>query len=159
MIPVSPPCPKRSKLHCLYAGLLVAACVVVLIAWRTWVLEGGIDELYTSSEKPLPSDGRPAFVVSKRQLSVFQLSRDANPLMRLRAFFDLARRRVTRPTPGIALFGPRQTTLETVRGLATECAFLTGDRYLVGREIAEETVLFGHTNSLKGNQWLTKKRS
>ena len=59
-----------------------------------------------------------------------------------------------RPNPGTYTFPSTSDQRCSIHGLLNQCTAMSGVRYLIDKNVATGTVNFGHTNALKGSQWI-----
>jgi hypothetical protein len=59
-----------------------------------------------------------------------------------------------KPHPLSYSFGASPTNRCSIHGLLNQCTEVTGVRYVIAKDVAAGTVMFGPTNTLNGAQWV-----
>jgi hypothetical protein len=122
--------------------LLVVVMFILLLA-------GAILMTLPPRQSPLLAD--PRFVVTTKP----SFGVPANAPLKSRAFvwWMKFRQRYAKPHPLSYSFGASPTNRCSIHGLLNQCMEVTGVRYVIAKDLAAGTVMFGPTNTLNGAQW------
>lgn len=118
-----------------FIGAVILACLLFMAF------------LFRSSPiSPLQHDAR--FVVTTRPTIGFP----PNATLTQRVFTWWQRNRPPRPLA--YSFGAAPTNRCSIHGLLNQCMEVTAVRYVIAKDVAAGSVMFGHTNALNGIQWV-----
>jgi hypothetical protein len=132
--------------------VLVVVLTGAAIVWYAGVFDNRLDEFLEPSADSLPKDGRPALVTT--QYASRQLPSNISLKLRLQLAAESIQQKWGRKNPLAYSFPSSSIQLCSVQGLLNQCMEVTGTHYLIAREALGRTVIFGHTNTLNGSQWV-----
>ncbi|MBI3417846.1 MAG: hypothetical protein HY043_21345 [Verrucomicrobia bacterium] len=135
--------PDRMKFLRFERWLINGAILVLVIVVVFLLTAPSLDSSFSSD---------PRFVVTTRP----QMGLPASASLKDRIFIWRLQlyQRFRKPNPLAWSFGASPTNQCSVHGLLNQCAEITGVRYVIAREVASGSVLFGCTNTLNGVQWV-----
>ncbi len=132
--------------------VLIAALLGLIVIWASGIFNSPIDDFLDSSTDSLPKDGSPAFVAT--QYADWTIP----PNTGLKQYFLMAywklHKKFAKKKPLAWSSPPSPVRPCSIHGLLNQCMGATGTRYLIAREALGLAVMFGHTNTLNGVQWV-----
>jgi len=123
--------------------LLVVVMLILLLA-------GALLMTMPRRQSPLLAD--PRFVITTKPS--FGVPANAPPYSRAFVWFMKLQQRYSKPHPLNYSFGASPTNRCSIHGLLNQCTEVTGVRYVIAKDVAAGTVMFGATNTLNGAQWV-----
>jgi hypothetical protein len=124
-------------------GLLVAVILILLLVAAL---------LMTLPRRPSPLLVDPRFVVTTKPS--FGVPANASFKNRVFVWWMQFQQKHGKPHPLSYSFGASPTSRCSIHGLLNQCMKVSGTRYVVAKDVAAGTVMFGPTNTLNGAQWV-----
>jgi hypothetical protein len=123
---------------------LLGAVILILL------LAGALLMTLPSRKSPLLVD--PRFVVTTKPS--FGVPANAPFKDRVFLWWMQFQQKHGKPHPLRYSFGASPTNRCSIHGLLNQCMEVTGTRYVIAKDVAAGTVMFGPTNTLNGAQWV-----
>ena len=123
---------------------LLGAVILILL------LAGALLMNLPSRKSPLLMD--PRFVVTTKPS--FGVPANAPFKDRVFVWWMQFQQKHGKPHPLSYSFGASPPTRCSIHGLLNQCTDATGVRYVIAKDVAAGAVMFGHTNTLNGAQWV-----
>jgi len=129
--------------HWLLVAALLAAVIAVVLWWRI------------SNREDMSFSNDPRFVITTAPNISFSTPSATFP-QRILIWWLRLERSFQKSHSAIGSFtfpaSPRNRCL--IQGLLNQCTAVNGVRYVIAKDVAAGTVMFGHTNTLTGKQWV-----